>query len=169
MRLQGRRDHDPDRRLHRAGIRESWKFTNQSNAFHCNLMVTANVCMCGQTATFDSMGEGMIVQFRRQRIVAHGITGRAERDHHRRGTARPGARGAHHLGRGEQHLPVRPPRLRRCYRRREGLPLHLHAGYDRRPIGYGKIRSRSPMHRAGFRHRRGCVCRRQGREGGGVR
>jgi formamidase len=45
-----------------APIRESWKFTNQSNAF-CNLMVTANVCMCGSDGTFDSMGEGMIVNF----------------------------------------------------------------------------------------------------------
>lgn len=45
-----------------APIRESWKFTNQSNAF-CNLMVTANVCMCGSDGSFDSMGEGMIVNF----------------------------------------------------------------------------------------------------------
>ncbi|GAB6054536.1 formamidase [Magnetospira thiophila] len=45
-----------------APVRESWKFTNQSNAF-CNLMVTANVCMCGSDGTFDSMGEGMIVNF----------------------------------------------------------------------------------------------------------
>lgn len=45
-----------------APIRDSWKFTNQSNAF-CNLMVTANVCMCGSDGTFDSMGEGMIVNF----------------------------------------------------------------------------------------------------------
>jgi len=45
-----------------APIRESWAFTNQSNAF-CNLMVTANVCMCGSDGTFDSMGEGMIVNF----------------------------------------------------------------------------------------------------------
>lgn len=45
-----------------APIRESWRFTNQSNAF-CNLMVTANVCMCGSDGTFDSMGEGMIVNF----------------------------------------------------------------------------------------------------------
>ncbi|MCB2101899.1 MAG: formamidase [Rhodobacterales bacterium] len=45
-----------------APIRESWGFTNQANAF-CNLMVTANVCMCGSDGTFDSMGEGMIVNF----------------------------------------------------------------------------------------------------------
>nr|WP_067298962.1 formamidase [Marinobacterium profundum] len=45
-----------------APIRESWKFTNQSNAF-CNLMVTASVCMCGSDGSFDSMGEGMIVNF----------------------------------------------------------------------------------------------------------
>ena len=34
-----------------APIRESWRFTNQSNAF-CNLMVTASVCMCGSDGTF---------------------------------------------------------------------------------------------------------------------
>ncbi len=45
-----------------APIRESWRFTNQANAF-CNLMVTASVCMCGTDGTFDSMGEAMIVNF----------------------------------------------------------------------------------------------------------
>jgi formamidase len=58
-----------------APIRESWRFTNQSNAF-CNLMVTANVCMCGSDGTFDSMGEGMIVNFDGT-ILAHGTSGRA--------------------------------------------------------------------------------------------
>jgi formamidase len=45
-----------------APIRHSWKITNQANAFS-NLMVTASVCMCGSDGTFDSMGEGMIVNF----------------------------------------------------------------------------------------------------------
>jgi formamidase len=58
-----------------APIRDSWRFTNQANAF-CNLMVTANVCMCGSDGTFDSMGEGMIVDFDGA-IIAHGATGRA--------------------------------------------------------------------------------------------
>jgi formamidase len=58
-----------------APIRESWRFTNQANAF-CNLMVTANVCMCGSDGTFDSMGEGMIVNFDGT-IMAHGTSGRA--------------------------------------------------------------------------------------------
>jgi formamidase len=40
-----------------APIRDSWRFTNQANAFQ-NLMVTANVCMCGSDGSFDSMGEG---------------------------------------------------------------------------------------------------------------
>lgn len=53
-----------------APVRESWKFTNQSNAF-CNLMVTANVCMCGSDGTFDSMGEGMIINFDGT-VLAHG-------------------------------------------------------------------------------------------------
>lgn len=43
-------------------IRESWGFTNQSNAF-CNLMVTASVCMAGTDGSFNSMGEGMICNF----------------------------------------------------------------------------------------------------------
>jgi len=59
-----------------APIRESWRFTNQSNAF-CNLMVTANVCMCGSDGTFDSMGEAMVVNFDGS-IIAHGTTGRAD-------------------------------------------------------------------------------------------
>jgi formamidase len=45
-----------------APIRHSWRITNQANAF-CNLMVTASVCMCGSDGSFDSMGEGMIVNF----------------------------------------------------------------------------------------------------------
>ncbi len=59
-----------------APIREAWRFTNQSNAF-CNLMVTANVCMCGSDGTFDSMGEAMICNFDGT-IVAHGTSGRAD-------------------------------------------------------------------------------------------
>ena len=57
-----------------APIRESWRFTNQANAFQ-NLMVTANVCMCGSDGSFDSMGEGMIVNFDGT-IMAHGTSGR---------------------------------------------------------------------------------------------
>lgn len=45
-----------------APIRQSWHFTNQANAF-CNLMYTASVCMCGTDGVFNSMGEGMIVNF----------------------------------------------------------------------------------------------------------
>src|ERR1700759_4936782 len=59
-----------------APIRESWRFTNQSNSF-CNLMVTANVCMCGSDGQFDSMGEGMIVNFDGT-VIAHGTTGRPD-------------------------------------------------------------------------------------------
>jgi formamidase len=43
-------------------IRHAWKITNQANSF-CNLMVTANVCMAGTDGSFNSMGEGMIVNF----------------------------------------------------------------------------------------------------------
>ncbi len=59
-----------------APIRESWRFTNQSNAF-CNLMDTANVCMSGSDGTFDSMGEGMICNFDGT-IMAHGTSGRPD-------------------------------------------------------------------------------------------
>ena len=59
-----------------APIRQAWRFTNQANSFH-NLMVTANVCMCGSDGTFDSMGEGMIVNFDGS-ILAHATTGRAD-------------------------------------------------------------------------------------------
>jgi formamidase len=59
-----------------APIRDSWRFTNQSNAF-CNLMVTANVCMCGSDGTFDSMGEAMVVNFDGS-VIAHGTSGRAD-------------------------------------------------------------------------------------------
>lgn len=59
-----------------APMREAWRFTNQANSF-CNLMVTANVCMCGTDGTFDSMGEGMIVNFDGS-VIAHGQTGRAD-------------------------------------------------------------------------------------------
>lgn len=45
-----------------APIRHAWKITNQSNSF-CNLMVTANVCLAGSDGSFNSMGEGMIVNF----------------------------------------------------------------------------------------------------------
>jgi formamidase len=45
-----------------APIRHAWHITNQANAF-CNLMYTASVCMCGSDGTFDSMGEGAIVNF----------------------------------------------------------------------------------------------------------
>ena len=59
-----------------APIRQAWRFTNQANSFH-NLMVTANVCMCGSDGTFDSMGEAMIVDFDGS-IIAEGVTGRAD-------------------------------------------------------------------------------------------
>ncbi|MEQ3626871.1 MAG: formamidase [Celeribacter sp.] len=59
-----------------APIRDSWRFTNQSNAF-CNLMITANVCMSGSDGTFDSMGEGMICNFDGS-IIADGKNGRPD-------------------------------------------------------------------------------------------
>ena len=58
-----------------APIRHSWKISNQANAFS-NLMVTASVCMCGSDGSFDSMGEGMIVNFDGTTMVEGG--GRAD-------------------------------------------------------------------------------------------
>jgi formamidase len=51
-----------------APIRHAWRITNQANAF-CNLAYTANVCMAGTDGTFNSMGEGMIVNFDGQPLV----------------------------------------------------------------------------------------------------
>ena len=51
-----------------APIRHSWRVTNQANAF-CNLMYTANVCMAGTDGIFNSMGEGMIVNFDGEALV----------------------------------------------------------------------------------------------------
>jgi len=45
-----------------APIRHAWSITNQANAF-CNLMYTASVCLAGSDGSFNSMGEGMIVNF----------------------------------------------------------------------------------------------------------
>jgi formamidase len=87
-----------------APIRHAWRISNQANAFS-NLAVTASVCLCGSDGTFDSMGEGMIVNFDG---VALATGGPPRRDHHRRGAARSGARGAAHVGRREQHLPAGP-------------------------------------------------------------
>jgi formamidase len=54
-----------------APIRHAWHVTNQANAF-CNLMITVSVCMCGSDGAFDSMGEGMIVNFDGVPIVCGG-------------------------------------------------------------------------------------------------
>ena len=71
-------------------------------------------------------GRGHVRQLRRH------TDGRGEpparRDHHLRGAPRPGARGAARVGRGKQHLPVRPRGVRRGEGRRDGLSLHVHAG-----------------------------------------
>ncbi len=108
-------------------IRHAWRTTNQANAF-CNLMVTASVCMCGSDGVFNSMGEGMIVQF--DGCPRDGERG-ARRDHHGRSASGPGRGGTQGLGCGEQHLPVRAPRLRRREGWRSGLSVQLHA----RPCG----------------------------------
>jgi formamidase len=45
-----------------APIRHAWRITNQANSF-CNLMCTVSVCLAGTDGSFNSMGEGMIVNF----------------------------------------------------------------------------------------------------------
>ena len=106
-------------------IRHAWRTTNQANAF-CNLMVTASVCMCGSDGAFNSMGEGMIVQFDGTPIV----TGGGVPDEIITAEVRPDlvAEARTGLGCGEQHLPVRAPRLRRREGRGPRLPVHVHAG-----------------------------------------
>ena len=107
-----------------APIRHAWRITNQANAF-CNLMVTASVCLCGSDGTLRFDGRSDDRQLRRH---AAGDRRRPpRRDHHRRGAPGSRARGAHRVGRREQHLPARPPRLRRRQGRRRRLPLHVHA------------------------------------------
>ncbi len=79
-----------------APIRDSWRFTNQANAFQ-NLMVTANVCMCGSDGSFELDGRRHDREFRRQHPCPwHDRT--ARRDHHRGGAPRSGARGARSTG-----------------------------------------------------------------------
>ena len=114
-----------------APIRHAWRITNQANAFQ-NLAVTASVCLCGSDGSFDSMGEAHVLQLRRR--DPHAGRRAARRDRHRRAAARPGARGARWLGRREQPLPAVPPRLCRGEGRRDGLPVHLHAGHGGRAL-----------------------------------
>ena len=124
-----------------APIRQSWHFTNQSNAF-CNLMYTASVCLAGSDGSFNSMGEGMIVNYDGTPLV----TGNGIPDEIITGEVRPRLvrRGAHPLGRREQHLPVRPSRLCRGERRRAATALHLHARSRGRKVraAVGGARSR---------------------------
>ena len=121
-----------------APIRESWRFTNQANAFQ-NLMVTANVCMCGSDGSFNSMGEGMIVNFDGS-IIAHGTTGRA--DEIITAEVRPDlVREARiHWGVENNIYQTLAPRLRCSEGRRDGLPLYLHAGHGGRhiPLAVGR-------------------------------
>ena len=114
-----------------APIRHAWHVSNQSNAFS-NLMYTANVCMAGTDGMFNSMGEGMIVNFDGVPLV----TGNGAPDEIITAEVRPETcrRGAPPLGRGEQHLSVRPSRLCRGQRRRARLSLHLHARSGGRQI-----------------------------------
>ena len=65
----GPRDRRTGRQRHAAHggihppIRQSWRFTNQSDAF-CSLMYTASVTASpGPDGSFNSMGEGMIVNY----------------------------------------------------------------------------------------------------------
>ena len=67
-----------------APIRQSWHFTNQANAF-CNLMYTASVCMYGTDGVFNSMGEGVIVNFDGLLLV----TGKGQPDEIITGEVRP--------------------------------------------------------------------------------
>ena len=107
-----------------APVRHAWTISNQANAFS-NLAVTASVCLCGSDGTFDSMGEGMIINFDGVPLA----TGGGRPDEIITAEVRPDlVREARRLGRREQHLPARPPRLRRSQGRRRRLPVHVHGG-----------------------------------------
>ena len=60
-----------------APIRDAWRFTNQANAFQ-NLMVTANVCMCGCDGTLRFDGRRHDRAISTARVMADGTTGRAD-------------------------------------------------------------------------------------------
>ena len=63
-----------------APIRESWRFTNQANAFQ-NLMVTPNVCMCGSVSVrFDRRRHDHELQ----RLFLAPARPAASTNHHRR-------------------------------------------------------------------------------------
>jgi len=142
-----------------APIRESWRFTNQSNAF-CNLMVTANVCMSGSDGTFDSMGEGMIVNFDGS-IIAHG-------------TARDAVRlpcSASCAARRRRSSVVEIRRASRCVEfvalgfRRVTRPRFGERAVNGRPIGFDiDAAGRGVFHHAGQRENRrhdfAGICRR---------
>ena len=129
-----------------APIRDSWRFTNQSNAF-CNLMVTASVCMSGSDGTFDSMGEAMVCNFDGSIIAMARAAAPTRSSPPKYAPTWCGKRGP--AGGGEQHLSVRPSRLFGRGGRRHRLSLHLHAGHDRRavPAAVGGGRADHRRHR----------------------
>ena len=67
-----------------APIRQSWHFTNQSNAF-CNLMYTASVCLCGSDGSLQLDGRGHDLNYDGTVLVTAAAS---RRDHHRRSAAR---------------------------------------------------------------------------------
>jgi formamidase len=80
-------------------------------------MYTANVCMAGTDGVFNSMGEGMIVNFDGVPLV----TGNGAPDEIITAEVRPKlADEARRLWGVEQYLSVRPSRLCRRQRRRAG-------------------------------------------------
>ena len=114
-----------------APIRQAWTFTNQSNAF-CNLMYTANVCMAGTDGTFNSMGEGTIMNFDGVPLV----TGNGTPDEIITAEVRPQmADEARRIWGVENNIYQLGHRgFRRREGRRPGLPLQFHAGPRRRKI-----------------------------------
>ena len=151
-----------------APIRDSWRFTNQANAFQ-NLMITANVCMCGSDGSFDSMGEGMIVNFDGS-VIAHGTTGRA--DEIITAEVRPDL-----VREARIHWGVENNIYQLWHRgyvavkgARDGLPLHVHAGHGRRhlPPALGRSGQGHRRHLVRFR-RADADVRRQDGKGRGVK
>ena len=146
VRLQGRRDHAAHRRLHRADPprledHEPGQRVPEPDGDRQRLPVRQR-----RQLRLDGRRHGL--QLRRHRD-GRGLRP-ARRDHHLRGAARPGARGAHALGGREQPVPALAPRLRRGEGRRDGLPVHVHARHGERHASgcRGKPRSCTPTARS---------------------
>ena len=123
--LQGRRRHASRTAGYTAPIRQSWHFTNQSNAF-CNLMYTASVCLCRLRRLVQLDGRRHDRELRRHAARL--------RQRHLLTRSSPPRCGLGQCDEARMHWGVENNiyqfghrGLRRGEGRRARLPLHLHA------------------------------------------